>query len=170
MIITAQVPTPSPVTEPGIPPANNIVKWSFNQALIEEASNAGYTSIKASVNEISVIIPVNELESFEGVAYVVTIEAVKPDELPEGTRALTDEMLKRSVVYQVSVEGKTPEDLVQISFVLPEETDPDNYHIVAVDPEDGVISYPEVSVVVTDGTTRLEGYVLNGSICFLAEK
>jgi hypothetical protein len=170
LTITAQVPTPAPGTGDEPEPANIVVNWSFNHALIDEVESAGYSSINASVKDISVIIPVQELESFTGAAYVVTIEEMKAETLTMSARAVVESMTKQSEVYPVSVAGKAPDELVLVSFAIPEGADTNNYQIVEVNAQDGTVNYPAFSLVILEGLSYLRASVRNGSLCFLADE
>ena len=170
LTITAQAPTPAPSTGDGPAPTNTVVNWSFNQALIDEVESADYSSVKTCFKDISVIIPVEELKNFTGTSYVVTIEEVKTETLSATARTAVESMTKQSEVYTISIVGKAPDELILVSFAIPESVDANDYQIVEVNAEDGTVNYPAASLVVAADRTYIQGNVRNGSICFLTMK
>ena len=182
LIIRANIQTPAstPVPAEGnsgeesgtgnTPRGNTTMRWSLNQALISEAESSGYIAVRASVKGISVVIPVQELSNFTGEAYVFTIEEVLEDSLSESARTAIEGIPRHSEVFAVRVEGKADDDLILASIALPENANPDQYRIAAINAQNSTLSYPETSLTVVQGVACIEGYVLNGSICFLAMK
>ena len=146
------------------------MRWSLNQALISEVESSGYIAVRASVKGISVVIPVQELSNFKGEAYVFTIEEVQEHSLSESARTAIEGIPRHSEVFTVRVEGKADVELILVSIALPENANPDQYRIAAINAQNSTLSYPETSLTVVQGVACIEGYVLNGSICFLAMK
>ena len=182
LIIKAEIPAPTPTPipiegisadDPGadeLPQENTVVIWSISQTLIDEVEYSGYTTAKANVKTISVVIPVKELSSFMGEFYVVNIEEVLEENLSDSEKTAISDINKRSEVFVVRVEGKADNELVLVSFMILGDGNADDYQIIELNTQDGALSYPETSLVVTEGVSYLETYILNGSMCFLAMK
>ena len=153
-----------------MPRVNATVKWSLNQTLIKEMENADFAAVKASVKGISVVIPVQELRDFTGNPYVLTIEEVQEDDLTKSARMAMEGIVRQGGVFLVYAEGRPGDALVHVSFLLPGNADPDEFQLVEIDTQLGILRIPEKSLIVHEDAVSLEGYILNGSMCFLAMK
>jgi hypothetical protein len=95
---------------------------------------------------------------------------MKAETLTTSARAVVESMTKQSEVYPVSVAGKAPDELVLVSFAIPEGADTNNYQIVEVNAQDSTVNYPAFSLVISEGLTYIRASVRNGSLCYLAMK
>ena len=169
LVIHAVVPQATATPTAGDQPTTGTkYTWSIAQPLIQEIAAAGFSTVKVSVQSVSVIIPVEELSAFTREAFLITVEAVNTETLPASVQGAMGGMTIQTAPHKFFVQNKAADEMILVSFDLPEGALPEDYQIVSINGE--VIGYPEATLSVSGGISSLQANVLNGSICFLAMK